>query len=328
MNSNFNDNLKSSRHGFTLTELLFVIAIIAVLGAMAAGILGKAQKDAKIAATRSRITQIEAIMQTVTENLEVRRLPFRDIQLAAFVPSGRDRRLRIKNLRRRIVAAMVQAEFPGPLFDGENFAPNPEIGQLAPSGEGATPVDSRGLGSFREWAQDIPNLINFLENTAPVAPNGFTPTSDMTYWQNLATNPRLAVRQPTDIDDNDIRLDQPGEFLYLALERINVDGSSALEVLGSNVVGDSDGDGILEIVDAFGDPMQLRIVQVAVTNMTVPATDIWEDVPESQINWKQFTDIGSGVKVPNGYQFLNPVVPRLINKIRFQIVSPNLEEIE
>ena len=157
MNSNFNDNLKSSRHGFTLMELLFVIAIIAVLGAMTAGILGKAQKDAKFAATRSRITQIEAIMQTVSEDFEVRRMPFRNAQLAGFFPPSRGRRLQVQNLRRRIVAAMIQAEFPGPQLDG---SPNPEIGKLAPNSN--APIDSQSLGNFRSWAGDQdPKLLNF-----------------------------------------------------------------------------------------------------------------------------------------------------------------------
>jgi len=106
----------------------------------------------------------------------------------------------------------------------------------------------------------------------------------------------------------------PGEYLYLTLERLNIDGSSALESLGPNVIANSDDDAYPEIVDAFGDSLQLRIVQVL-------------DVTNEQTNWKQFTDIGNGIKMPVGYQFLDPSEPRSTNQIRFQIVSPNLEEI-
>ena len=148
MKSNYNNNLKSHRHGFTLTEMLFVVAILAVLGTMTAGILGKAQNDAKIAATRSRITQIEAIMQTVTEDFEVRRLPFRNAQLAAL--SGASTRTEVLNLRRRVAAAILQAEFPGPAFDFTTnfFIANPEIGKLVPT---TAPIDARQPESFQQW---------------------------------------------------------------------------------------------------------------------------------------------------------------------------------
>ena len=302
MNLNFNNNSKTTRDGFTLIELLFVIAIIAVLGAMAAGILGKAKKDAQIAATRSRITQIEALMQTVSENFEVRRLPFRNADLAQVV-SPRTRTV-VSNVRRRIVAALMLAEFPLPLVDANgDFIPNPELGQLAPSG--AAPIDTFGI-NFREWAEQThgAGLVSFLDNLQ---------TAETTYWASLIGNPDLA---------------EPGEYLYLILQRINIDGISALEALGPNVVGNPDNDSIPDIVDAFGESMQLRIVQVAVTDTTLPGDDVWTDVAESQINWKLSTDIGNGIEVPNGYQILNTVIPRSINKIRFQVVSPKLEEIE
>ena len=305
MKLNFNDNFKSARRGFTLIELLFVVAIIAVLGSMAAGILAKAQKDAKVAATRSRITQIEAIMQTVSEDFEVRRLPFRNAQLVS--QSGATTRTEVRNLRRRITAALIQAEFPGPLFDAASnvFITNPGIGTLTPTG--TPPIDST-TPIFRDW------LDNTYNSTFRNSLEGEVITAEMRYWQGLASNPLL---------------DQPGEYLYLILQRIDIDGKSALETLGRNIVGNTDGDIFPEIVDGFGDSLHLRIVQVAATGDGGGRNEIWTDVPEAQINWKQSSLIGAtSFKIPNGYQFLNPVIPRSINKIRFQVVSPNLEEIE
>ena len=124
-------------------------------------------------------------------------------------------------------------------------------------------------------------------------------------------------------------LDLPGEFLYLILQRIDIDGSSALESLGPNVVDNTDDDMFPEIVDAFGDSLQLRIVQVGATGDGGGKNEIWTDVPPSQLNWNLSSPIGTtSFKIPNGYQFLNPVIPRPANKIRFQVVSPTLEEIE
>ena len=329
MNSNFNDNLKTSRQGFTLTELLFVVAIIAVLGAMAVGVLGKAQKDARIAATRSRITQIEAIMQTVIEDFEVRRLPFRDTQLRTIIASAgnqipaRERLKERRNLRRQIAAALLLAEFPGPLAtftdDGVTFSTNPNIGRVA-SDEAQAPVTSSTGLSFRDWADARPYsdaLNEFLDDFDQFnRDDAVNPTAEMQFWQDLFLQD---LARPADE-----RLDLPGEYLYIILERINIDNGSALEALGPNVIANSDGDIYPEIVDAFDDSMQLRIVQVT-------------DPSEDKTNWKQFTfdandngqiDANERVKLPVGYQFLDPSEPRAPTKIRFQIVSPNLEEIE
>ena len=318
MNSNFHNNLKPTRSGFTLVELLFVVAIIAVLGAVAAGVLGKAKKDAQIAATRSRITQIEAIMQTVIEEQEVRRLPG---NLLDFVSSfdPRERRHRARNLNRRVAAALLLAEFPTALVndDGE-FISNPGLGQLAPVNSPPDPV----LGvNFRGWAEnEFSNAMftQYLINTQ---------TAEMRFWETF---------------DGDSTLNAPGEYLFLILSRIDVGGISALESLGPNLVGNPDNDDHPDIVDAFGDSMQLRIVQVAVADTTLPGNDIWTDVPDSQINWQLHDELSIAVgpdglantsddlvvNMPRGYQFLDPVIPRSLGQIRFQVVSPRLEEFE
>ena len=237
MTSNFNDNLKPTRPGFTLVELLFVIAIIAVLGALSAGILSKARKDAQISATESRITQIEAIMQTVMEDFEVRRMPFRNSELPENLTLTA-----VRNLRRQIVAGMILAEYPS---------------------------DDASLGQWQ-----LPGDASFLSNRR---------TAEMLYWGSLTG---------ADVPD------QPGEFLHLILSRIDIDGISALESLGPNVVGDPDGDGLLDIVDAFGDSMALVAVQ----------------------------DTGSQLLTPLDPTTVPPSLP--INEIRFKAVSSTLEEIE
>ena len=316
MNSNFHDNLKPTRSGFTLIELLFVVAILAVLAAVAAGVLGKAKKDAQIATTQSRITQIEEIMQTVIEDQEVRRLPG---NLADFVGTRRDARTRARNLNRRVAAALLLAEFPVAQIDANGeFIPNPELGRLAPV---SSPPNPDLMVNFRGWAEnEFSNAMftQYLINTQ---------TAEMRFWESFVGDPDLK---------------EPGEYLYLILSRIDIGGISALESLGPNVVGNPDGDGHPDIVDAFGDSMQLRIVQIEVADMALPENDIWTDVPDSRINWQQHNELSIAVgpdglentsddlvvNIPRGYQFLDPVIPRSLGKIRFQVVSPNLEEFE
>ena len=202
---------------------------------------------------------------------------------------------------------------------------NPELGQLAPASSPVNP--DLGL-NFRGWAQGVngfdsngQTFVEFLDGTR---------TAEMAFWQSIASA-------------GDLEFKEPGEYLFLILSRIDIDGISALESLGPNVVGDPDGDGHPDIVDAFGDSMQLRILQVAVDIGNPPVVptladgDIWPDVADSEINWQQHNEFriadgsdGQGlfVNVPQGYQFLDPVIPRSLGKIRFQVVSPRLEEFE
>jgi prepilin-type N-terminal cleavage/methylation domain-containing protein len=312
------------RSAFTLVEMMFVIAIIAVLSSLAVAVLQDAQDDARVAATKSRITQIEAIMQTVMEDYEVRRLPIRNNVIAAYVTnsgthsiSDSDFRLRVKNLRRRLLAMLISAEFPTAEVDsmtGEfqvNESIDPSDGESGLLGDiDVAPVDTLGLG--------LPHIRTWVTNTygsdVHDAIDGIT-TADIQYWRDVSTWP--ASQKPV----------EPGEFLYLILQRLHVDGSTALELLGPNAVGNPDGDDAPDIVDAFGDSMQLRIVQVAVSAAPLGGSDAgWID--QTNVNWQQSYEIGNGIKVPVGYQIYNPVIPRPVRQLRFQVVSPRLESRE
>ena len=161
--------------------------------------------------------------------------------------------------------------------------------------------------NFRGWLGDV-GLDSFVD--------ALPPTAEQLYWESLSANTNL---------------DQPGEYLYLILQRLDIDGRSALDTLGPSVVGDPDDDGLPDVVDAFGDSMQLRIVQVKAMptpNSGTGLNETWTDIDPGLINWKQSSQIGTtGIQIPNGYELLNPAIPRSIGKIRFQVISPNLEEI-
>lgn len=310
---NFNQckhRLGGSNSGFTLVELLFVIAIISVLSTLSLGIMLSAQDDAKESATLSRIRQVEAILQIELEEYEVRRLPIRTRDL---IPGGAGVGVRVRNLRRRIIADIINAELPT-LLVNQNGTPDPnddsfvipELG-VFPTNQPSVmqPGDGIERMGFRDWLDDnFPGLASDLEGVA---------SSRVTAWSSV-----IAMQ---DIPNGKI-FDLPGEYLYEALRRINLDGDPAIETLGNQAVGDSDGDGFLEIIDAWGEPLQLIIWQIAAQEVDgsgnpMPGTDVWEDVPNAEFN----TVINGG---PTGYTLIDPTVPREVSKIRFEVRSTRL----
>ena len=110
------------RSAFTLIELLLVIAIVAVLGSLAVGVIESAQQDARVSATQARVQMIEKLMETELEDYEVKRspLPFRNLQAIAsrIVLEGQwtnvpaSSRLHIRNLKRMLTLDLVRAELP------------------------------------------------------------------------------------------------------------------------------------------------------------------------------------------------------------------------
>ena len=83
-----NVQVTSESHGFTLVELLTVIAIIAILTGLVLGIAGYASRKASIARAEADVAQIrDALEEYRTEYAAIPR-PFRTIQRFCVVTSG------------------------------------------------------------------------------------------------------------------------------------------------------------------------------------------------------------------------------------------------
>ncbi|MFK7769893.1 MAG: type II secretion system protein [Mariniblastus sp.] len=309
---------KTRGRGFTLVELLMVIAIISVMATMALGIISKSQDDAKASATISRITQIEAILQIQLENYEVRRLPIGLRELSQYCNGNAIRPLdangveeqlfaHVRNMKRRILMDIINSEMPRPLLVPANtsgFGYNSDVGKFPTELPG---VGTGGLG-FRDWLDGAfvngsPSLSTRLQ--------GVTPVKTLS-WQRIAASPNWES------------FDLPGEYLYAILERIEIDGEPAIEMLGPAAVGNSDQDVWPEIVDSWGEPMNLRIwqvdaIEVDSSGAPTPGTDIWEDVAND------FTQRDPATGFPIGYTVMDATVPRDLTKIRFEVASTRLE---
>lgn len=305
---------RNLRPAFTLVELLLVIAIISVLATMAVGVMRQAQDDAKASATESRILQLESLFQVALEDYEVRRLPIRRRTLLAYVdgnpfilPSGdrQERFLQLRDLRRRILQDIINMEMPRPFIDPMgNFLANDDVARF-PS-ENPAAVTSGGVG-FARWLDDNygdppagggPLLRDFLRTLRPARVQSFGP------FKNGAgfTDPEFNL---------------PGEYVHAILSRMDVDGTPAIELLGNSAVGNSDDDDFPEVVDAWGDPLQLRIWQVNVME-PMPNDAVFEDMAPLDF------DTVDAAGAPIGYAGLDSTVPREVQQLRFEVISTRL----
>ncbi len=289
---------KKSHPGFTLVELLLAISIMAVLATMSLALMRSATEDAKESATLARISKIEAMLQLELENYEVRRLPInRSILEAAAVGPPQQQLLEMRDLKRRIIADIINTEMPRPYFDAtrREYKPLSNITESVQIGTDLSPPPFY----YPHPNSGLPLSLG-LEAVPPAGVqrwNSVKAAYPSTQYSSEDTSvPRLA------------KFDLPAEYLYEILSRIDYDGTSGIESLGNAAVGDTDGDGIFEVIDSWGEPMVWRIVQVIVGS-------------EDSTDWNNWAPV---TLIPEGYELLNPSVPRDISQIRFQILSANL----
>jgi hypothetical protein len=263
-------------------ELLLVIVIISILASLGVGVMAQAQNDAAIAATRSRISIIEKILEVELENYEVRRSPVSFGVLSAMVASSGELEsgrllLHVKTLKRMIMADLIRAEMPdGSVTGGRNIGefPTPALqtffaDQLSINVNRIDPLTGRPLfpgvhqsnrpASVVEWDSWA---TRYLGGTAPTATN-WPPIKDSRLED-------LTVEDPI-IEDAAFK----SELLYEILQKINIDGVPATEALGSQSIADTNGNGFNEIVDAWGEPLFLQWQQVLMTGE--PGESVWSE---------------------------------------------------
>ena len=319
---------RSSRSAFTLIELLLVISIVAVLGSLAVGLIGSAQRDARVAASQSRKLLIEKAMEIVLEDYEVRRSPISFTAIGRMTSAADPAiwqgntsadpnfLLHARNLKRMIVADLIRSEFPS----GRAGEPN-RLGQFpsatlfgfltapAPNGLGLAPVFVNDTFS-RVQPPDVTRWIRFRSDQG----NSFGP-------------PPLDINNPTEDELERLRADS-AEILYEILNQTEYEGTNVIDSLGTAAVGDTDGDGFLEVIDAFGDPMAFEFHQ--------PNTEpVFKD-PAGQVVPIPFGTAQSGVwgltdaNTTNGFTMANfeSVRPILPSNMRFYVTSKTLIEID
>ena len=300
----------AGRCGFTLVELLLVIAIVTVLSTMALGVMRQATTDAKISATEARLTQVNAIMEVVMEDYSVRRMPVDLSEEVAKLGLNVTRR-NLREKRYEVLSELIDVELPRPLYDpslglyvpNSNRVVSPFFSGPGYVGSGNPTIDSDPIGFYRD--------DSFLGNSnAPYS-------AIMQRWQLLAQQ-----------NPNDLNL--PGEYLYQFLYSYDFDGAPAVEALGAQAIADTDGDQLMEVVDAFGEPLLYEIQQRAPENQDTDQ-DGNEDVTDSNDDGDAVSDLedsdddGDGIpdaRDENGtYDSLLRDGVQVINNIRIIVFS-------
>ena len=304
MHKKFSIEQSPRRRAFTLVELLLVITVIAILASLGVGVIAQAQNDAAVAATRSRITLIEKLLEVELEDYEVRRSPVSSAGLGALVALGgfddpTQVLLHGKILRRMIIADLIRAEMP----DGA-------VTSTASAALVAFP--SEILLTYMDQQFGIPPAAVVGALPSPVQLPG---VSRWTGWTRPVADSNLADEVIEDAADR-------SEILYQNLLNIDIDGVPAVELLGPSTIGDSDGDGVLEVLDGWREPLFLEWQQERLVNPD-PELNIWS--PTGTLCGLSCEHISFASASANLSHYSQPVLP---SQLRPRITSERLFAID
>lgn len=233
--------IQKTRAGFTLVELLVVISIIGLMfGLFLVAYQGAAQQS-NVQKTRTTVQKIGDILNSRMEEyasypLILRTptgfpLPPNTTPITASPPESKTILLeRARLLCLRELIAMEMPDHPDDIKWSDKWVTGQtmtnflnSVPQTIPTG---LAVGGAGVFVRNKPTSRVFGLAQKLSNAAG------RPIPD---WQTTNAN---------------------AELLFLVVEDSEFDGSSAIESFGASEIGDKDGDGLNEFIDAFGQPIQ------------------------------------------------------------------------
>lgn len=226
----------SLRRGFTLIELLMVVMIIGVLATFVMVALAGVNQTAKEDRTSVQIMKINELLMDKWQTYQYRRMPPSNLRLATM----KDR------VRKR---ALTQAAYDGWLNGAGGY------GLVAADRLKATREMMRLELPCTKDEVVGPNANGQSHLFDPMRPdrrNPLVPSLSRAYYAKAKsqlsgdTSPTLTTWSM----DN-----ESAECLYLIVSQLRDADVSALEFFSESEIGDSDGDGMLEILDAWGNPI-------------------------------------------------------------------------
>lgn len=253
---------------FTLIEVLVVVAIIGIMAAMITTAVRGVTTTANIARTRSIIATVDSVIQDQYESYKNRPLP---VSIPDFSAPGQSRTDRLAanttsthavvdfeilpaesaRIRLNMLRDLQRMEMPDRVADVRE----PGATGLAALNE---PAAIRGSASRVVEVVDPmdPDFGNIFRSNVkservqlPISWYGSASTSDAkdvpsrlaTYFER--SSPAWTVEN------------QGAECLYLIMSTSFVAGAPAIELIPTSYIGDTDGDGMLEILDGWKRPL-------------------------------------------------------------------------
>jgi prepilin-type N-terminal cleavage/methylation domain-containing protein len=225
-----------NRNAFTLVEMLIVVAVIAILAALALAVYFSAAQQAKVHRTRAIVAKLDGIISEKWEAYRTRAVPLR-------VPPG------IPVIGEPFADTPANADLTNGIWDvGEPFTDTAwrdangdgVINNLDLNGKyDAGAADLRMIAMREMQRCELPNLMaDVLVNPVTIA----RPSVSKQY-----------LRRATATWTNQF---EGAECLYLIVAATRDGDSNALDWFSKSEIGDVDADGMREILDAWGQPIE------------------------------------------------------------------------
>jgi prepilin-type N-terminal cleavage/methylation domain-containing protein len=226
------------RKAFTLVELMTALVVISILAGMTMAALSAAAGSARLSKAKGQALAVQELLLTRMEEYITRRMPTPGagaVAIQGFSLRGPESsRLRLMQLRHAmrfelpdrksdLYAPGFGPSLPVPTFQRVWYSNNFTTGSPPPP-QLETPLTP--LAAPPAHSKYI-NLIHGLVG-------GTTPAASFAAWSEKY---------------------EGSETLYLILATSQVGGRSGLELIPRDQVGDLDGDGVPEVLDAWGTPM-------------------------------------------------------------------------
>lgn len=238
------------RRGFTLVEVLLVIAIIGVLTSMSMLVLADAANSARISRTKVQIRKLNDRIMERWEEFETRMLPFK-------LPYGSTRdprdasRIRLFTLR-----VLMRMELPERMSDIVFVDPGVNLDS------DVTPADLLSMSDYYRQVDGLGNLVNpipvpMTSGTPFIIPREafLNPLNDFYYREVVRAVQYFASVNGRNMTWRELLSNQGAECLYLIMKSIQDVYGNALDAFSDSEIGDLDNDGLQEVHDAWGMPI-------------------------------------------------------------------------
>jgi hypothetical protein len=248
----------NGRSAVTLIELLVVVGLIGFMAGMVMFALRGAQDDARVARTRGTITKLNEVVLQQWEEYRYRAVDMRmeSIRIQGFpdTPVTRVPPRVQAHLRTLALRDTMRMEMPDRVSD-LLFAPT-HYSMPDPRSGGNVVFYLRQRAYPHKFGLIYRALQGAIANSTwsgqfgllPLPARGLEePETDLTVQPRALFAGNLANWEAAV---------QPSELLYLIVANSTYGGTSALENFRPSEIGDPDGDGLLEFIDAWGNAIQ------------------------------------------------------------------------